>query len=146
VCLVVGGNGDFVLERKVQQLPEKGAEASVFRSHLNDDERSALRTILTTAMQLPPWTRPTTALTLSQMEILTLESRPTPGDALKEVGYFSWIGTGSPNGYPNRMPQEVKATWEHSKVVLEPLTRWLASVEGMNLVPVTDDAVPECSV
>jgi hypothetical protein len=143
-CALVFPDGRVHIERYKQQLPDQSSTV-VYRSKFAKSQLHKLEEILSDPdmQSLPEFTSPSTPLSVKSLQYVTLEMVYQEKRS-RRVGYFKWAG-GADKGWPNITPEKIKAEWQHSEPVLQPLLKWFHDIEGISLD--RSDAKPtQCKV
>jgi hypothetical protein len=133
-CILVLADGRFHLEKKVQRLPSSVATVSVFDYSLDSVQLQTLRAILARGeiRQLPIYSQPLQPIGVPWFYGFSVRIARVTG--VQSIGYWTWRG-GTPAASPNSAPESVKKGWRESETALQPLERWLRSIEGLKLIP-----------
>ncbi len=122
-CLLVGVDGRFHLERRIQQLPSRNASLSVFEDSLPASYIQELRAIMDTETlrKLPEFKRPELPVIAKKLRWFTADISRSTG--VQHVGYFY----SEPKLTTDQKVQESQS----SESALRPLLQWFHSIKGL---------------
>lgn len=144
-CALVFPDGRAHIERRKQELPDQPSTV-VYRSKLDKSQLHRLEEILSDPdMQaLPEYVPPSIPLSVKSFQYVKLEMI-YQGKRPRRVGYFKWSGEAFGKGSPNSTPEKIKAEWQYSEPVLQPLLKWFHGIEGI-LVDRSDLKPTQCKI
>jgi len=133
-CIVVKTDGQFHLERRLQQLPDPNATVRTYDSSLTDMQLQWLRNILSEdrMQKLPAFVMPDS----TGPEFLR---RGVAVDFIQDgvartAGYIGSAGA-VPENQPANASSSVKKSREDAEIALQPLMDWFHGVEETKLSP-----------
>jgi len=133
-CVLVFPDGQFHMERRLQQLPTPSATLLVYESKLSDEQLQQLRIILDSDdMRGLPTFLPF-AIPGPVPVRQAFEARIPRNSDVQRVGYATWKATSqSDSDAPAR--DALKDSQRKSETALQPLFKWFNDVDSQKLVP-----------
>ena len=129
-CIVVNTDGQFHLERRLQQLPDPTVSLRTYDSSLNDLQLQWLHNLLDQEriQELPAFVMPESPGPAYLRRGVTVDL--TQDGAAKTVGYMGWAGA-----VPESSPTPVQKSQENAEIALQPIVDWFHKIEETKLSP-----------
>ena len=129
-CIVVSTDGQFHLERRLQQLPDPTASLRTYDSSLTDVQLQWLHNLLDQdrIQELPAFVMPESPGPTLLRRGVTIDF--TQDGVAKTVGYMGWAGA-----IPESAHTPVQKSQENAEITLQPLVDWFHKIEETKLSP-----------
>jgi hypothetical protein len=143
-CMSVWPDGQFHLEVRVQQLPNKYATVRIYEGLLNGFQLQRVITVLNSqsVKDIAPFRTPNLPFD-NVVTFAHFYAEIAREDQVQKVGYFLWDP--KPGDFVQSISASQKDQWQKDQTTLVPLVQWFHEIEGMKWSELPVDASTLCS-